>query len=217
MGKKLQAVIFDMDGTMVDSETYYAKMVGEIVAQYGYTFSKEDTVRLYGCSIELENILIQGYLKQYTLEEIQVLKKTYFNEHPIDYSVSLNPGVRELVELLHENGIRMAICSSNEKQAVERMLRQTGLGKYISLISAKGDVKEEKPSPELYLHSLRQLNLEPEHVLVIEDSVYGVQSAINANLDVLAYCNAPVMLNYPEGTKKFPGYPEITDYIRTLL
>lgn len=98
----------------------------------------------------------------------------------------LNPHVLYVLPKLKAKGYKLAIASSSSMENIKKVTRQCGIASYFDCMVSGVDFKESKPDPAIYLETLRRLNLKPEEVIAIEDSTYGIQACIGANIRVIA-------------------------------
>lgn len=214
--KDLKAVIFDMDGVIVDTELYWRDVFKSFLAEYGKTLTKEDEREFYGCSLEKEVVILSRYLDMED-EEIDRLKTTYVKQRPIRYNEVLMPGVKDLLMFLKEQGISIAIASSSPMQAIERMMNECQLTGLFDCIISGEMFEESKPHPAIYEYTVQKLNVDKANILVIEDSEYGVESAFKANLDILALRNSCFDFHLEKAMLEFDSHQDILEYIEKVI
>jgi HAD superfamily hydrolase (TIGR01509 family) len=179
----IEAVIFDLDGVLVDSEPLQFEAYTEILAGYGVTLTREDFI---------ENWIGQGrlpdHLKRYGIEapveEVRRLKNELY-QRLIREKMKLRPGIEGLVRRLSRE-MPVALASSAHPVSVNAVLDRFELRPYFSVVLTSADVTRNKPDPEMYLKASRQLGVAPENCLVFEDSQAGVLSAKKAGMRVIA-------------------------------
>lgn len=190
---KVKAVIFDLDGVIVSTDELHFQAWSALAEQEGIPFTREDNERLRGVSrMESLEIILEKAERSYTHEE-----KNAMAERKNDlYRVLLNglsssdilPGVRETLDLLQREGIRVAIGSSS-KNAVP-ILDAIGLKDAFEEIVDGTKITRSKPDPEVFLLAGELLSVAPEHCLVVEDAFSGVDAALAADMRVLAVGSA---------------------------
>ena len=185
----IKAVVFDLDGVLVNTDRFHYLAWKSILQDLGKDFSVEDNEQIKGVarSRSLEILLQMKNIKMSEVEKMRVLRKKnnlyleYITEIDEDY---LLKGVKEFLELLKFNGLRTAIASTSDNTSL--VLEMTGLKKYFDVIIDGYKVKAPKPNPEVYLVSAIELQIEPDECAVFEDSRAGVLSAKRAGMKVVA-------------------------------
>lgn len=185
----IKAVVFDLDGVLVNTDRFHYLAWKSILQDLGKDFSVEDNEQIKGVarSRSLEILLQMKNIKMSEVEKMRVLRKKnnlyleYITEIDEDY---LLKGVKDFLELLKFNGLRTAIASTSDNTSL--VLEMTGLKKYFDVIIDGYKVKAPKPNPEVYLVSAIELQIEPDECAVFEDSRAGVLSAKRAGMKVVA-------------------------------
>lgn len=180
-----EAVIFDMDGVLIDSEPLHFAVLTEVLAAVGHTLTRAENEEFIGTTTEamfstlIARHALPGTVRDYeTRYDVGVLRVLQEPHAPA-------PGVTALVERLRERGVRLAVASSSRKLWVEATLRALGLTDTFGVVIAGDDVEHGKPDPAIYLLAARRLGVAPDRCLAIEDSPNGVQSARAAGMRVL--------------------------------
>lgn len=184
---KKRAVIFDMDGVLIDSEPVYLGMFRQFIEENGGTVKEETLKAIAGASGRQTWV----YMAQMWKEEIdsEELHREFRRQYPdfqIDYKGTLYPEIEDLLKYLKDKGMRIALASSASDRAIGRMLNETGFAPYFDCLISGDMFQESKPNPEIYLHTMSCLDLKPEDCVVMEDSTYGIQAAKAAGLEVVA-------------------------------
>lgn len=183
----MKAILFDMDGVLIDSEMFYMKGTFDWISKKGFNGKLEDTYRLIGTNMEgTYNLLFEMLDRKYSISEIDAENKKYFSENPIDYKSILKPNVKEILKFLKEHKIKMAVCSSSPKKTIEKALKACEILEYFDFIISSDEVKKSKPNPDVYLKACEVLEVSNEDVFVIEDSSMGIEAGKNANIKVIA-------------------------------
>lgn len=185
-----KAVIFDMDGVLVDTEVYYLDCRGQFLAESGVEVSHEELLELVGASVKQDRA---NMLKWFTrsgisidAEGIEMLEGAWWQGRDIDYATLLNPGVKETLVELKRRGVRLALASSSSHRNIAQVLSDCGLGGFFEVIISGEQFHESKPNPEIYLHTLENLGLPASACCCIEDSVPGITAGKAAGLTVVA-------------------------------
>lgn len=214
--KELKAVIFDMDGVIVDTELHWRHIFKDFLGQYGKAMTKEDERDFYGCSLEKEIVILGRYLDMKD-DEIDRLKTEYSDRHPICYSEVLMEGVKDLLLFLKNGGISIAIASSSPMKSIVRMMEECDLTGMFDCIVSGEMFAESKPHPAIYEYTVDQLNIHKENILVIEDSQYGVEAASRANLDILALRNDCFRFDLSKAMLEMNSHKDILEYIEKVI
>ena len=234
-GKKV--IIFDMDGTLIDSIGIWNKVDIELIKELGYLedIPEEEIQEQRDNKLKefstLENpyisycqFLSSKYGSNLTGEE--TLKKRFeiaknYLKNEIDYKKD----APKLLKLLKEARYTLVIASTTRKNSIEiyckenrNIINNANLKDYFSIIYTREDAKEIKPNPEIYFRILTELNVKKEECLIFEDSLVGVEAANNAGIDVIAMYDKYSDLDRDEINKKatytFNNYMEV---IQVLL
>lgn len=182
----IQAVIFDMDGTLIDTEKYYRIFWPRALAEFGYHMTDEQALSLRS----LGRPFAPARLKEWFGEELDYnavrQKRKDMMEACFDREgIRRKPGALKLVQRLKADGITTAIATATDLERTEKYLKLTGLEGYFDRLISAAQVAEGKPSPDIYLYACGQLGLEPENCLAVEDSPNGVLSAYRAGCKVV--------------------------------
>lgn len=187
MEKNNFAVIFDMDGVMVNNNPYHKKAWKTFVQSHGFDFSEEDLKQnIYGktnhdiLTFVFGSKITEEEIHQYAVEKEKIYEVLYR-----DFIKPVN-GLVEFLDLLYSKNISIAIATSAPPQNVKFVLTAIDVKKYFNIIVDDTEVKKGKPDPEIYLTTAKKLNIDPSNCVVFEDSLSGVQAALNAKMKVVA-------------------------------
>lgn len=186
----LKAVIFDMDGVIIDSEPLHAqaavdalKNIGiDITTQYCYGFIGSTT------SFMLET-MIKDYNLSLTLEELLELYKKAKHKLILEEGYIPVPFVKELIETLYRHGYKLAIASSSSEKEIEDVVKALGIKKYFHKLVSGTTVEYPKPAPDVFLKAVKELGLTSKDCIIIEDSFNGVTAANAAHIPVIGFIN----------------------------
>jgi len=186
----LHAVIFDMDGLLIDSETVSAQAFKDTSIKYGLTDSYDIFLACVGCnaySIELmleEKLSPQLDARQFWLDWMDRYQAMLAERVP-----PLLPGVIELLDWLKTEGVKMAVATSSGASAAEHKLSSNGIHDYFLSITTGDDVTVSKPNPEIYTKAAASINVQPNNTWALEDSENGVRAAVAAGMNVIQVPN----------------------------
>lgn len=214
----MDAVIFDLDGLLADTEIISLKVYQELLKDFGIPFTEETYSREYSGHREEENV--QRFLDTYDLpwNFDQTLEKVYELEARILVKgVNLKKGAKNLLAFLQREGIPIALATSSVESRARMILDSNGiLSLFDHLVFAK-DVKRSKPYPDIFLKACSDLNVLPENCLVLEDSEAGIEAAYRAGLPVICIPDlkmpAQSFLNKTE--QVFQDLDDVRDYLES--
>lgn len=186
MLKNTDAVIFDLDGSLVDSMWMWKAIDIEYLGKFGILLPEDLQSKIEGMSFSETAV----YFKEHfhipdSLEKI----KNDWNRMAWDKyekEVPLKPGIPEFLEGCSKHGIKLGIATSNSRQLVENIVSVHKLRDYFSCIMTGCDVAHGKPSPDIYLAVADALKVDPKRCLVFEDIIPGIQAGKNAGMKVCA-------------------------------
>jgi HAD superfamily hydrolase (TIGR01509 family) len=190
MKLSFDAVIFDMDGVLVDSEPLYMAVERQSFAHYGIALDEREQSRFVGTSQQqmwreikvmygLE-VAIADLIAEHQLQVLRVLGHS---------SLEPMPGVMKLIEELKTHGIPCALASSSPRKLVECVLERIGLTGCFAPMICGDEVRLSKPEPEIFLLAAARLGVPPHRCLVIEDSRHGVAAAKAAGMQCIGLRN----------------------------
>lgn len=184
-GSSLQAVLLDMDGTLVDTEGFWWDAESETFAELGHVLKDEwREVVVGGPMTRSAGFLIEATGAAITVEELTVLLNAKFIKR-LRRGVPLMPGARRLLTELSLHGVPTALVSASHRSVVDEML--TSLGEKNFAVTVAGDeLKRTKPHPDPYLRAAARLGADPARCAVVEDTVTGVAAAEAAGCQVVA-------------------------------
>lgn len=182
----IRAVLFDMDGTLIDTEKYYRVFWPKAMAEFGYKMTDEQVLSMRS----LGRPFAPARLKEWFGEELDYYavraRRTEMMEAQLDVDgIQLKPGAVEILEELRRRGILAAVATATPPERTEKYLGLTGIRPYFSKIISATQVKEGKPSPDIYLYACEQLGLAPEECMAVEDAPNGILAAYRAGLRVV--------------------------------
>lgn len=182
----IDAVIFDMDGVLIESEGVYLEWILNYSNMEGYNLSKEVLQKTIG----LSSVMSAEYFDEILGKgKGQVFWNNFMEKsdsYPFDYKKALNPGALKLLIALKENNIKAGLASASDYREIDAMLDANNLRDYFDVVLSGADFAKSKPSPEIYLTAARKLNVSPECCIVIEDSPYGIEAGKHAGAMVIA-------------------------------
>ncbi|ROQ99387.1 HAD superfamily hydrolase (TIGR01509 family) [Streptomyces sp. 2132.2] len=195
------SVIFDLDGTLVDSEPNYYESGRRTLARHGVPdFTWEQHTRFIGIG---------------TLETLEILRERYRIEAPVEQLLAEQnaaylelartgteafPEMRTFVERLHAEGIPMAVASGSSREAIDAVLVGTGLDGLLTTVVSAEEVAHGKPAPDVFLEAARRLGAAPADCVVVEDAAPGALAAQAAGMSCVAIPYVPATAHDPAFT-----------------
>ncbi len=184
--KNINAVIFDMDGIIVDSEPWQMKAFNLTLKPFNISLSEEDFIKLIGIrSIENFKQLKKKYNLPVSAEELTETKNNYYKTI-LKNEIKPREGLIELLNFLFKNSYKIAVASGSIKKDVIDTLELLDIKHFFRVILSGDDVKEGKPDPEIFIKTADKLKIPYNECLVIEDSQTGVYAANAAGMQVIA-------------------------------
>jgi beta-phosphoglucomutase len=178
----IKALLFDLNGTMIDDMPYHIKAWHEIFNRYGANFSLEESMReCYGKNDEILERIFPGKFSQAEKNEISITKETAYQKVYLPH-LKLIDGLPSLLEEAKKLGIKMAIGSAAIMFNVDFVLDNLNIRHYFDAIISADDVVISKPDGETYLTCAKILGVQPHECIVFEDVPKGIESAVNAGM-----------------------------------
>ena len=184
---KIKAVIFDMDGVLVDARDWHYESLNKALSLFGNEISRYDHLVTFDglpTKKKLDMLTLEGRFpkklhdftnklkQQYTMDIVHVNCKPVFNHQ---FALSR----------LKSDGYKIAVCSNSVRNTIEVMMDKSDLLKYLDFIISNQDVKNGKPDPEMYNLAIKKFNLKPEECLIVEDNENGVKAAVASGANLL--------------------------------
>ncbi len=180
------AVIFDMDGSMVDSMWIWGEIDVEYLGRFGISLPENLQSCIEGMSFHETAVYFK---ERFSIPDSVEQMKRDWNRMAWDKyekEVPLKPGVESFLKKCRESGIKLGIATSNSRELVENVARVHGLHDFFDCIMTGSDVERGKPAPDIYLAVADSLQVAPERCLVFEDIVPGILAGKNAGMEVCA-------------------------------
>jgi len=186
----LEAVLFDMDGVLIDSEPWHLKANRELCAELGFQLRMEEYLDFIGKSAsEKWTYFKTKYHLEPTVPEL-VARENRKNIQMIpDDGEGLVPGVLPLLQSLQEKGVRCGVASSSPLACINAVLEKYKLFPFFQAVVTGEEMAKGKPAPDIFLHTAKLLGAQPEHCVVIEDSEHGVKAAKAGGMKCIGFKN----------------------------
>lgn len=182
----LKAVIFDVDGTLLDTERIYMQAWKDAAAEQGYVMPDELLRKTRAVDAKVAARIFEteigngfSYAKTRPIR-VRIAEEIIKKESPI-----LKPGVLELLDYLEEKGIRLSVASSTNTQTTREHLAASGIADRFEVIVGGDQIVNGKPHPDIFLKAAELLGEAPEHCMVVEDSPAGIRAGAAAGMKVV--------------------------------
>jgi len=188
-GQTMQAIIFDMDGLMVDTEPLYWEVARELAARFGKSVSDATLRKMMGRSrhesmqIFAQDCGIDRPIDELLAERERLMLQRYAR------GVEPMPGLREILDRFHGR-LKLAVATSSPMKFTDVLLPALGLARYFHVIQTGDQILRGKPDPEIYLKTMSRLQARPDECIVLEDSRAGALAAHRAGAYVIAIPSA---------------------------
>jgi HAD superfamily hydrolase (TIGR01509 family) len=181
--RKIEAVIFDMDGLMFDSERIGRDAWIQAGKEYGYHISEEQYALLLGRTVpDAAKIFLGIFGENFPFYEIRGRRLQTAKEYYQHHGVPLKAGLPELLDWLEENAIPKAVATSTDYQPAMEKLTKTNILRRMNAVITGDQIERGKPAPDIFLTAAEKLKVSPPACLVLEDSEAGVQAAHAAGM-----------------------------------
>lgn len=185
----IKAVLFDMDGVIIDSEMEYLQKLFQFAREKNPEVKLSDLYQTVG-SIKQDSWMVveravhngQSWQELHA-EYLPRWRKVY---EETDYRAIFRPEIKEVMQSLKKLGLRLAVASSTELEQVKKVLTLNQVMEYLECVVSGSTLQRSKPDPEIYLYTAAQLQVKPEECLVIEDSTVGITAGHRAGMTVAA-------------------------------
>ena len=215
----IKAVIFDMDGLMIDSERVTFECYQEILKGMNLTMDEEFYKTLLGKPIKgIYQRFYDVYGNDFPIEDVikdvhALMAKRFETE-----GVPIKTGLKSLLEYLKENNYKTIVATSSNRDRVDTILAQAQITDYFDDSICGDEVTKGKPNPEVFLKSCQKLGVSVDEAIVLEDSEAGIQASYDAGIKVICIPD----MKYPEKQyeektfKIFKDLNDVTDYLKNL-
>lgn len=182
----MHALIFDLDGVLIDSDAVHRRTLKEAAARFGFSIpdvgTKTTREKLKAAEVPDERV-----------DEIYAVKRALYNEYMSD-SVTGDPALYSLFMRLSKVGYPLAVCSNSHIDSVRLVVTRLGIAPFLNVLTSASEVVRGKPDPLIYTLTLRRLKADPKRVVAFEDSDDGIAAAKGAEVGKVIRCTTETVV-----------------------
>lgn len=181
--ERRKALIFDMDGTMFDTEPISYRFWRDVSARWGYDLARRIFDRMLGRdNLRIRAVCEDAFGPDYPYDTVCREKVALQLEYYRHNDIPFKPGLRQLLDYAKENGLVCAVASSSPRTMIEYLLERNGLASFFAVVQSGEEAPHGKPAPDIFLMACEKAGVLPEKALVMEDSESGILAAHRAGI-----------------------------------
>ncbi|GFH42967.1 phosphatase [Lactococcus hodotermopsidis] len=211
---KFKAIIFDMDGVLVDTEHYYYARRKAFLDSKGISIAHLSPLNFIGGNMkQVWHMILRDDYDKWDVPALQADYLQYKLDNLMPYAELLFPDAKRTLDDLQAKGYKLGLASSTAKLEILRALKMTELLPYFKVILSGDDFKESKPNPEIYQVAMAKLGVIPAETLIIEDSEKGIAAGVDSKATVWAIKDTVFGLDQSRATTLFDTLTEISQQL----
>ncbi|MDT2730400.1 HAD family hydrolase [Enterococcus gallinarum] len=213
----MKAVIFDMDGVVVDTEPIYFERLYKFLLHNDLQPDKEELNKVVGSSsVDAWDIIQNIWGKEMDRTQYDEAYKEFYKDHPINFQNIMDKDLLLVLDWLTKRNYRIGLASSSSYSNIMEVLEQCNISHYFHSVLSGEMFKQSKPHPEIYLKTAEKLQVHPEECLVVEDSTYGITAGKEAGMLVLAKRDSRFNFDQNIADKKIHRLKEVITEVEVL-
>ena len=182
----IKAVIFDMDGVLIDTEKLLNIYWQQAAREAGFLVTREDGLAIRSLAAKYAGPYLQEkFGPQFDYAAIRARRKELMREHIAVHGIEKKPGVDEILDYLRTKNIKTAVATATDPERAKQYLTQVGIYDKFDKVVCATMVENGKPEPDVYLYACEQIGEKPSDCIAVEDSPNGITSAYRAGLSVV--------------------------------
>lgn len=207
----MKGIIFDCDGVLVDSEVIYLESLVNYLKSLNRSTEIEHVQYVVGKKAEeiSRNLMEQFDLQGYTIEEIVAGQRECFTRYWEKYEVKPMKGLVEFLKRCKAHGLTLAIASSSRSAYIEDLLERLQISAYFDYIVSGEVVEKGKPAPDIFLYTLERMGLDKKDVVIIEDSVNGIQAGKASGIYTIGFKGSKIIQDTSQADFEVFSFEEI--------
>lgn len=179
----VKAVVFDLDGTLLDTEKLYRRFWVEAARQLGYPMEDRHALMIRSMAAAYaEPLLRREVCESFDYHRVRALRRELMEAYIDAHGVQPKPGMREILEELRRRGLRIGLATATQEERARKYLRMVNAEAYFDDIVCASMVRYGKPAPDIYALAVRRMGVLPAEALAVEDSPAGIRAAHAAGL-----------------------------------
>ena len=176
---KIKAIVFDMDGGLIDAKDWHYEALNEALNLFGYEISRHDHLTTFDglpTRVKLEMLSVERGLPRKLHDFISSMKQIYTMQMVASRCKPIFQHEYALSKL-KSKGYKLGLASNAVRNSVEAMMEKSNLIQYLDSVISNEDVEKPKPDPEIYLQSMKELGVGPKEMMILEDNDHGIKAA----------------------------------------
>ena len=216
MDKMIKAILFDMDGVLIDSEYYYHFGTYKWMKRLGFKGDHQELNKLIGTTMATTyDMLYEMFDGKYTKEELAKINEKYFGEEdPLDCKKIMFANVKECLVSFRQMGLKLALCSASPMNTIMDNLRQMEIENLFDCIVSGDDFERSTPDPMIYLYAMDKLHVTSEECIVYEDSTIGIAAGKASKAFCIARKDDRFGQDQSQADMLINDINELLDYVR---